>query len=104
MFSVKVNCSQFDMLSSFHSSIQSAKARRNVGLLSPKIAALPRRLLLLNSVLEFETTHQALMSFKKLYAQLRSGEYDVIAADVVSWNSQREWNALIVIPWMHNFG
>ena len=84
MFSVNVNCSQFDMLSSFHSSIQSAKARRNAGLLSPKIAALPRRLLLLNSVLEFETTHQALMSFKKLDAQLRSGNYDVIAADVVS--------------------
>ena len=86
MFSVQVNRSQFDMLSSFHSSIQSAKACRNVGLLSPKIAALTRWLLLLNSVLEFETSHQALMSFKKLDAQLHSGKDDVIAADVVSWN------------------
>ena len=45
------------------------------------------------------------MSFKKFDAQLRSGKYDVMAADVVSWNiGQREWNALLVISWMYNFG
>ena len=44
------------------------------------------------------------MSFKKLDAQLRSGKYDVIAADVVSWNMANEWNTLLVIPWIYNSG